>query len=88
MKRIIPFTLALSLLISYSTEAQVAFGIKGGLNLTTLDVKDPELSYDSRTGYHAGLFLRTRFGNVALQPELLLFTQRGELESSLAGARI
>ena len=85
MKRIIPFTLALSLLISYSTEAQVAFGIKGGLNLTTLDVKDPELSYDSRTGYHAGLFLRTRFGNVGLQPELLLFTQRGELESSLVG---
>lgn len=67
------------------TKAQVAFGIKGGLNLSTLKVDDPELSYDSRTGYHAGVFLRGRFGNVGLQPEVLLFTQSGDLQSSLFG---
>ena len=67
------------------TKAQVGFGIKGGLNLTTLKVDDPELSYDSRTGYHAGVFLRGRFGNVGLQPEVLLFTQSGDLQSSLFG---
>ena len=65
--------------------AQVAFGIKGGLNLTTLNVQDPEVSYESRTGYHAGLFLRGRFGNVGVQPELLLFTQNGEVKSSWIG---
>lgn len=64
---------------------QVAFGLKGGLNLTTLNIEDPELSYDSRTGYHAGLFLRGKFDKVAIQPELLLFTQRGDLESSFFG---
>lgn len=86
MNRFIRVTLILSFLIVASADAQVAFGIKGGLNLTTLDVKDPELSYESRTGYHAGIFLRSRMDKVAIQPELLLFTQRGDLESSFFGS--
>ncbi|MGC1240356.1 MAG: porin family protein [Chryseosolibacter sp.] len=65
--------------------AQVGFGIKGGVNLTTLDVKDPQLSYNSRTGYHAGLFLRGKFDKIGIQPELLLFTQKGDIESSIFG---
>jgi hypothetical protein len=73
------------LLGTFSASAQVGFGIKGGLNLTTLNVEDPELSYDSRTGFHAGIFLRGRFSKVGIQPELLLFTQNGDLESSLFG---
>lgn len=58
--------------------AQTAFGIKGGLNLTSLKLDEPEASYDSRTGFHAGIFLRGRFDKVGIQPEMLLFTQRGE----------
>lgn len=85
MDRFIRVTLLLSFLTVASADAQVAFGIKGGLNLTTLDVKDPELSYESRTGYHAGIFLRSRMDKVAIQPELLLFTQQGNLESSFFG---
>jgi hypothetical protein len=57
---------------------ETAFGLKAGINLATLNIDDPETSYDSRTGYHAGLFLRGKFERVAVQPELLLFTQRGE----------
>jgi hypothetical protein len=67
------------------SSAQVAFGIKGGLNLTTLNVEDPELSYDSRTGFHAGIFLRGKFDKIAVQPELLFFTQNGDLKSSFFG---
>ena len=85
MDRFIRVTLLLSFLAVASADAQVAFGIKGGLNLTTLDVKDPELSYESKTGYHAGIFLRSRMDKVAIQPELLLFTQQGDLESSFFG---
>lgn len=66
-------------------KAQVAFGLKAGLNLTKLDVKDPEVSYESRTGYHAGVFLRGRFDKIGIQPELLLFTQNGDLQSSVFG---
>jgi len=84
MKTTIP-VLLIALFSTVSASAQVAFGIKGGLNLTTLNVEDPELSYESRTGYHAGIFLRGKFGNIGLQPELLLFTQNGDLESSLFG---
>lgn len=64
---------------------QIAFGLKGGLNLSTLNVEDPELAYDSRTGYHAGIFLRNRFDKIGIQPELLLFTQSGKMSSSLFG---
>lgn len=70
---------------AFQASGQIAFGLKGGLNFSTLNVEDPELTYNSRTGYHAGIFLRNRFGNVGIQPELLLFTQSGEVTSSLFG---
>lgn len=64
---------------------EVGFGVKGGLNLSSLNLEDPEASYDSRTGYHLGLFLRGKFEKVAIQPELLLYTQNGDIKSSLFG---
>ncbi|MBT1700202.1 outer membrane beta-barrel protein [Fulvivirgaceae bacterium PWU4] len=63
--------------------AQAAFGLKGGVNLTSLKLDDPDASYDSRTGFHAGIFMRGRVDKVAIQPEVLLFTQRGEGTFSL-----
>jgi hypothetical protein len=57
---------------------ETGFGIKGGVNLTSLKLDDPGASYDSRTGFHAGIFLRGKFDKVGIQPEVLLFTQRGE----------
>ncbi len=70
---------------SFSAQAQIGFGLKGGINLTTLNIKDPEMSYSSRSGYHAGIFFRGKFDKIAIQPELLLFTQSGELKSSVFG---
>jgi hypothetical protein len=76
----------LALLTSGLLNAQdVAFGLKGGLNLANLDVKDPEGSYNSRTGYHAGVFLRGKFSKVAIQPELLLFTQGTDATNTTFG---
>ena len=72
-------------LVSTSFCQGVGFGVKGGLNLSSLNLEDPEASYDSRTGYHLGVFLRGRFDKVAIQPELLLYTQNGDIESSLFG---
>jgi hypothetical protein len=63
--------------------AQAAFGLKGGVNLTSLKLDDPDASYDSRTGFHAGIFMRGRVDKVGIQPEVLLFTQRGEGTFSL-----
>lgn len=85
MKSAILFLFCFTSVLAYEANGQVAFGLKGGLNLTRLDVEDPELTYESRSGYHAGLFLRTRFNGVGFQPELLLFTQSGEVQSSFFG---
>jgi len=73
---------ALCVLIGFplATHAQIAFGLKGGLNLSNLKVDDPQASYNSRTGYHAGLFLRGTADKVAFQPELLLYTQSNEID--------
>lgn len=57
---------------------ETAFGLKGGLNLSEIKIDDPEASYNSKTGYHAGIFVRSKFDKVAIQPELLLYTQRGD----------
>ena len=70
-------------LIAVPVSAQVGFGIKAGLNLSDLKVDDPKGTYESATGYHAGLFLRAKFSKVAIQPEVLLFTQSTDVESIL-----
>ncbi|MBL7873380.1 MAG: PorT family protein [Cyclobacteriaceae bacterium] len=57
--------------------AQLDFGIKGGLNLSKLILSDPEASYQSKTGYHAGIFFQSKFDKVAIQPEVLLYTMQG-----------
>jgi Outer membrane protein beta-barrel domain len=57
---------------------EMAFGLKGGLNLSEIKIDDPEASYNSKTGYHAGIFVRSKFDKIAIQPELLLYTQRGD----------
>ena len=85
MKQTLSVLLIFILFSTLSASAQVGFGLKGGLNLTKLNVNDPEVSYNSRSGYHAGIFLRGKFDKVAIQPEFLFFTQRGEIKSSLLG---
>ena len=78
--------LALLFVVPVAAQAQqTAFGIKAGLNLTNLKVSDPEASYDSRTGFHAGFFVRERFSKVAIQPEILLSTQSTDVSSTALG---
>lgn len=64
---------------------QSAFGLKGGLNLTNLKVDDPAATYDSRSGYHVGIFMREKFSKVAIQPELLLSTMSSDVSSTVLG---
>ena len=74
--------------VAFSQYAQAqgtAFGIKAGLNLSKIDLDESEATYESRKGYHAGIFLRGRFDKIAIQPELLLYTQKGEIRNTLFG---
>jgi hypothetical protein len=85
MKTKAPFIVLFILLSSSAWSQEVAFGIKGGLNLASLNVNDAEATYNSRTGLHAGIFARSKFNKVAIQPELLLFTQATDVKSTLLG---
>lgn len=69
-----------------TTSAQdLGFGLKAGVNLSSFNIDDANASYDSRTGFHAGIFGRAKFGTVGLQPELLLFTQNADVWSNAFG---
>lgn len=79
MKRFILITF-LSL-FAFSTQAQgIDFGVKAGMNFA--NINDAAEGLDTRTGFHAGLFLGLKFNDkVALQPELLYSQQGAEFDA-------
>jgi hypothetical protein len=87
MKNIFKSVAIISLFVLAQTSyGQVAFGLKGGLNLTNINTDDASATYNSRTGYHAGLFLRGKFGKVGIQPEALFFTQSNKVDYGSLGS--
>jgi hypothetical protein len=75
------------ILAATSANAKVIFGLRGGMNNTTLGGDDAPEEIESRIGSHAGLMLQIWTGrSFLLQPELL-YSQRGTyreyLESDL-----
>jgi hypothetical protein len=64
-----------ALLLVCATWAQTAnFGIKGGLNVSTLSDETDQLG--SRLGFHAGLLAHIHFSpQIALQPEIVYSSQ-------------
>lgn len=57
-------------------QAEVAIGLKGGLNFANVDAKSATAAYNSRTGYHAGAFFLFKFTKIGIQPEVI-FSQQG-----------
>jgi hypothetical protein len=82
MKNLVKLSVVLAfLLIGFASQAQVSYGVKGGLNASTLSGFSKTVETKSKSGFHAGLV-----GQVALssspffiQPELL-FSQEGTKE--------
>ena len=52
-------------------QAQVALGLKGGLNFAKLD----ESGLDNKTGIHAGAFLLIKASKIGIQPEITFKTE-------------
>lgn len=79
------FVLASVFFIDHAAQAQaqIALGIKGGLNFAQLDVENASL--DNRTGYHAGAFLLFKLSKIGIQPEILFSKQGSELPSVSPG---
>ncbi len=61
--------------ISAFSQAQVAIGIKGGLNFANIDASSLNAAYNSRTGYHGGAFVLVKLGKIGIQPELIYSKQ-------------
>jgi hypothetical protein len=86
------FILSLVLLLGIGATAQIKFGVKAGLNLSSLSDIKAKVSRVSVTafkndgmavGFHAGGFVNFSFGQyIGLQPELLFSMQGGKQKPS------
>ena len=78
------FVLAMSLLLNTIVFAQ-SFqpGVKAGVNISNFTGGDfNTVKNKSLVGFHAGGLLRFKFGNLALQPEIVFSSQGAKLESA------
>jgi hypothetical protein len=59
-------------------QAQLAIGVKGGLNFASLSGSNSFSSaYSSRTGYHFGAYVLIKLTKIGIQPEVL-FSKQGQ----------
>ena len=86
MKKLI-FTLCLLFAAVHFSEAQIGFGIKGGINYNSdsfRDVSDDIINgnAESRTGFHAGVWLRFKLPMTGwyIRPELVYTSLKSEVE--------
>ncbi len=93
MKRTLLIILLAVGFTSYESFAQIALGVKGGLNfnLQSIDVAQSGGSVadvaDSRTGFHFGAFASFKLGPISIQPEAFYSAQGAELSyQSASGA--
>jgi hypothetical protein len=62
--------------LSANAQASIGIGVKGGLNFAKLDGSSAGAAYNSRTGYHAGAYVRVKLSKIAIQPEVI-FSKQG-----------
>jgi len=83
MKQIIFASL---LFLSITAFSQIDLGIYGGPNFTNVNMKSPELSSDSRTGFQAGTFIRfgkLLYGQVGVEYQMVQTNFSGLDEADL-----
>lgn len=73
MKKLLVLVFVLSSVAVASAQVQVAFGIKGGVNLSNVD---SDYSSDNITALHGGAFALFKLTKIGIQPEVL-FSQQG-----------
>lgn len=77
MKKIILMSFGFLLISGVAlSQAQVALGLKGGLNLSKLDINQGVANLDNRTGFHGGAFALFKLTKIGIQPEIL-FSKQG-----------
>jgi len=78
MKKFVCVLIAISFLIPTTFSQNTHFGIKAGINSTSVKVSDGE-DYDSKIGFHVGGLAHIHISqHFAVQPELVFSTQGGQ----------
>lgn len=71
MKKICTLLLAFIIVGSISVQAQIKFGVKGGLNLPSLNAQAGSINLDAATGWHGGLMLELKLPILGIQADVL-----------------
>ena len=92
MKKVI-LIMCLAIGFSQISNAQIAFGVKGGLNYNSNSIKETSTDVfsgaKSKTGYHAGIWLRLKVPvlGLYLRPELVYTNLENEVFYKTTGAK-
>lgn len=65
-------------------QAQVAIGLKAGVNLSKLNTDDADANTSNITAFHGGAFALFKLTKIGIQPELL-FSQQGSRVEDISG---
>lgn len=65
-------------------QAQVALGLKAGVNLSKLNTDDPDANTSNITAFHGGAFALFKLTKIGIQPEFL-FSQQGSKIEDISG---
>jgi len=84
MKKIYTLLVALVLIGSISAQAQLKFGIRGGLNLPSIDSQGGSISLDAATGWHGGLQVEIKLPILGIEADVL-YSQIGVDNIDLQG---
>ena len=79
------FALILILVLSNNLEAQIKFGVKGGVNIAKEKFKESSTTIESANtqSFHAGVFLQLKSSKYfSFQPELVYSREGGEFNDS------
>ncbi|NDV57510.1 porin family protein [Bacteroides sp. 519] len=89
MKKIVAIlVMAVSFMMVMPAQAQIKFGVKGGLNLSELDIKNGPTS-DNTTGFYIGPMAEVGIPIVGLGVDgALMYSQRGEDDWKQQGIEI
>jgi hypothetical protein len=82
MKKILVFSFIIASVTTAFSQAQLALGIKGGLNFANIDASSVGAAYNSRTGYHGGAFFLVKLSKIGIQPEILFSKQGSSISTS------
>lgn len=80
MKKITVVAFLMALSIAGYSQAQLAIGLKGGMNFSKIDVSGGASNIENATGFNAGAFALVKLTKIGIQPEIMFSKQGSTFE--------